>query len=137
MATTGLTVLGPRIPIGSVRIGNQNLYVLPTRELLSFFTQLQTRTGGDGEDVDLIVPPPEIFVTPTGAGGDFASADASEQLMIVSTVQLQDLIREAVALEMTAFAAVPDSPTSLETTPAVPAAVDPMAYETTMGFSND
>lgn len=114
----GFIVPNQFVSIGSVTKDGR---VLPSRELLAFLNAVVNRTGGDSPTVDLIVPPADILA-PVNAASAGTEVFANEPLMVVSMSQLQDIVREAIALEMSmGMVKIPD---------------EPMAFEMTMGVSN-
>lgn len=105
----------------------------PTREFMALLRQFSVRVGGTGGDVDIINPEPETLA-PLNAEPSEDAAIGAEQFMLVSTAQLQDMIAQAVAAEVSM--ALGQRQEDVQTAPDIQATPDqssPLALEMTMG----
>ncbi|CAB3713163.1 hypothetical protein CEY09_30495 [Achromobacter marplatensis] len=72
----------------------------PTREFMALLRQFTIRVGGTGGDVDIITPDSDIMPP---LGGPLAAQDAAlsvESLSMLGASGLQDLVAQAVSVEM-------------------------------------
>lgn len=105
----------------------------PTREFMALLRQISVRVGGTGGDVDIINPDPDILA-PLDPGSPEGAALAAEPVVIVGMSQLQEMIAQAVAVEVSM--ALGQRQGEAPAAPDIQAATNqtsPLALETTMG----
>lgn len=105
----------------------------PTREFMALLRQFSVRVGGTGGDVDIINPEPEILAPLTNSAPEDAAL-AAEPVVVVGMAQLQDMIAQAVAMEVSM--ALGQRQEDVQPAPDIQAAPDqssPLAFEMTMG----
>lgn len=133
--TTPLNLPNPRTPLIRFQVSNgQEVLGYPTREFMALLRQLSVRVGGTGGDVDIITPDSDIMPSPDFEGAAQDGAMATE-MVLLSIDQLQEMIAQAVAIEMEMARAPVGAPEPLF--PDVPAGTEqtssPLSMEMTMG----
>lgn len=114
---TQINLPNPRTPLIEVKDG----IGYPTREFMALLRQFTIRIGGTGGDVDIITPEGDIQAA-TDSEGSQEAVFANESMILVSQSQLQEMISEAVSIEVSMALSQRDQ-----------ASHSPLAMEMTMG----
>ncbi|MCY1506691.1 hypothetical protein D9M68_409450 [compost metagenome] len=105
----------------------------PTREFMALLRQFSVRVGGTGGDVDIINPDPDILA-PLDPGAPEDAALAAEPVVMMGIAQLQDMIAQAVAVEVSiALGQRQAEAPAASDIQAAPEQSSPLALEMTMG----
>lgn len=105
----------------------------PTREFMALLRQFSVRVGGTGGDVDIINPDPDILA-PLDSGDPQDAALAAEPVVMVGMDQLQEMIAQAVAAEVSmALGQRQEDDQAAPDIQAAPEQPSPLALEMTMG----
>lgn len=131
---TQINLPNPRTALIRVPLQNGGEAIgYPTREFMALLRQFSVRVGGTGGDVDIINPEPEILA-PIASEAPQDAALAAEPVVVVGMAQLQDMIAQAVAAEVSM--ALGQRQEDAKPAPDIQAAPDqssPLALEMTMG----
>lgn len=131
---TQINLPTPRTPLIRIQVAEgKEVWGYPTREFMALLRQFSVRVGGTGGDVDIINPDPDILA-PLDPGAPQDAALAAEPVVVVGIAQLQDMIAQAVAAEVSM--ALGQRQEDAKPAPDIQAAPDqssPLALEMTMG----
>lgn len=135
--TTQINLPNPRTPLIRFQLPNgPEVFGYPTREFMALLRQFSVRVGGTGGDVDIITPDSDVL-PPLGADSGGDAALGVEPLMLVSGSQLQEIVSQAVAVEVQMAIGSIQAPAQVadQITLAPRMQDSPLASEMTMGVS--
>lgn len=126
--TTSISLLRADIPVGYCTVNGVRIKVYGTQEFLRLIEQFLIRVGGPSSDVDLFAVAQDMISADAGSAPERLDSEiiatplsqdgAASDWMIVSRSELQSMVQQIMAAEMTR-APLP--------------ATDPLSYEITMG----
>lgn len=132
---TQINLPTPRTPLITIPTPNgAQLLGYPTREFLALLRQFLIRVGGPSSDTDLQTPEADISSPAISASGQ-DGALAVEPLMLVSLPDLQALVAQMVAQELSLQSAIQAPMAELANVDGRPSQDSPLASEMTMGTS--